>query len=54
MATCVNSVWWRGSLWDVKLPTPSSVEFKNEWGYTHTLPIWLHGLKSKNFCAAFT
>ena len=40
----------------VKLPVcevnhspTTSAEVKNEWSYTSTLPIWLHGVDIENF-----
>jgi hypothetical protein len=49
--TSVLCIGYRGSLPAVKWPargvdhpTPSSAEGKNEWNYTSTPPLWLHGM----------
>ena len=34
---------------EVNHPPSTSVEVKNEWSYTSTLPIWLHGVDMENF-----
>ena len=33
---------------NVNQSPPSGAEFKNEWSYTYSPPIWLHGLDREN------
>jgi len=69
-AKCPDWVWglprllfggYRGSFLEVKQlghgiyhSAPSSVEVKNEWCYTFTPPICLHGMERYNFMQSTT